>query len=99
MSEICIQKCGYVWLIDLAFVADHRAKHYAANDPDTTYQDEYDFVMGDDYEGIDWYQNNMNWSDIPDDKKRLTQSPHISSPDDLEEYDGMDFDISIVERE
>lgn len=51
---------GEVWSLPLHEVADHRAKYYAAKDKDTTYQDEYDFVMEDDHEGKDWFFNNTN---------------------------------------
>lgn len=79
-----VKKGGYVWIIDLEFVAKHRANHYK-DDPDTTEAEEIAYVMDDDYEGIDWYQNNMNWSDIPDDKKRLIKSPEVpNGPDDVE---------------
>lgn len=55
---------GAVWGIPLATVADNRATYYAEKDKDTTYQEEYDYVMSDDYEGLDWFLNNMNWVDV-----------------------------------
>jgi hypothetical protein len=81
---------GFVWTIDLHAIAHNRAEYYAAEDSDTTYKREYDFVMNDDYEGIDWYQNNMNWADVPGDSKRLVKTPDpIDGPDLIEdpEYD------------
>lgn len=55
---------GAIWAIPLHSVADHRAKYYAKIDKDTTYQSEYDYVMTDRHEGIDWFQSNMNWDEI-----------------------------------
>lgn len=55
---------GSVYRLPLAKVAEHRAKYYAENDKDTTYQEEFDYVMEDDYEGIDWFQNNMDPDDF-----------------------------------
>ena len=87
-KAIQIEKSGHIWRVDMEFVASHRAKHYADKDSDTTYQEEFDYVMGDDYEAIDWYQNNMDWSDIPDDNKRLVSAPVINSPDDIDDEYG-----------
>lgn len=44
-------------------VAHDRATYYAEKDTDTTYQDEYDYVMSDDGDDelFDWLWNNMNW--------------------------------------
>jgi len=64
MKKIRITQNGHVWEAPLEVIADHRAKYYAENDKDTTYQQEFDYVMNDDYEGLDWYQNNMDFKDI-----------------------------------
>lgn len=57
-------KNGDVYGLPLEEVAKARAKYYAANDPDTTFQEEFDYVMNDDYEGIDWFRNNQNPEDF-----------------------------------
>lgn len=55
---------GDVYGLPLEAVAKIRADYYAKKDPETTFQDEYDFVMNDGYEGIDWFQNNQNPEDF-----------------------------------
>lgn len=55
---------GAVWGIPLDTIARDRSNYYAKKDPDTTFEQEFDFVMSDDYEGLDWFQNNMNWKDV-----------------------------------
>lgn len=57
---------GAVWSIPVHFIADNRAKFYVERDVDTTYQEEYDFVMRDHYEAKDWFFNNMDWDQVKD---------------------------------
>jgi hypothetical protein len=52
---------GRVFSVEASAVAHDRASYYAAKDPDTSYQEEYDFTLGDSSELVDWLQNNMNW--------------------------------------
>lgn len=54
---------GSIYGYPLERIAHDRATYYAKNDPKTTYEREFEFVMEDDYEGIDWLQNNMNPKD------------------------------------
>lgn len=70
---IRIEENGYVWHVPLMFVAENRADYYA-KDPDTTREEEIEYVMGDDFEGIDWFKNNMNFSDAAS-VANLVQSP------------------------
>jgi len=93
---LVIERAGFVWHVDLDFVADHRAKHYAKEDHETTHKDEYDYVMCDSYEGIDWFENNMNWSDIPDHRKRLIKKLEVTSPDD-DAIEDFEQEVSIEE--
>ena len=51
---------GDLWGLPLEEVAKVRAEYYAAKDPDTTFQEEFDYVMNDSYEGIDWFRNNQD---------------------------------------
>lgn len=55
---------GSKYDVPARIIADDRAKYYAGNDPETTYQEEFDFTMGDDFELQDWAANNMNWEDV-----------------------------------
>ena len=74
----CTLRNGESWAVPLHFVADNRAKYYAAKDKDTTYEEEYAYVMEDEYEGVDWFHNNMNPSDLKDHFKLVDEAPHIS---------------------
>jgi hypothetical protein len=53
--------CGRVFQIDVHEIADNRAKYYAKKDKDTTYEEEYEFLVGDDFEVKDWLFNQMDW--------------------------------------
>jgi hypothetical protein len=55
---------GDLYGLPLEEVARVRAEYYAANDPDTTFQEEFDYVMNDSYEGIDWFRNNQDPEDF-----------------------------------
>jgi hypothetical protein len=71
---IRIYDSGYVWHVPLEAIAAHRAKYYAARDKDTTYDEEFNFVMDDEHEGIDWFLNNMDYEDVERDA-RLVATP------------------------
>lgn len=80
---------GSVWGIPLRVIAHERATHYAAHDEDTTYQEEFDYVMSDENEGQDWFFNQMDWADVRSD------AFEIKLPDP---FDPSDFDnLSSVE--
>lgn len=95
-----ISKGGYKFHVDLHAVAHNRADYYGKNDPDpdydTAYKSEYEFTSTDTGEAIDWFENNMNWADIPAENKRTVASPPPPvSPADIEYCD--DCEIEVVE--
>ena len=55
---------GTVYHVDLHLIAENRARYYEKNDPDTTFEEEYNLVMTDGTEGANWFLNNMNPEDI-----------------------------------
>ena len=59
---------GQRWHIPLNFIAEHRTRFYAQKDGFSAnseeWKEEMSFVMDDDFEGIDWLSNNMNWEDV-----------------------------------
>ena len=57
--------------LPLELVAKERAKYYADKDRDTTFDEEFKYVMEDDFEGIDWFQNNQNPDDFPAEAYKL----------------------------
>jgi hypothetical protein len=77
---IRINDAGFIWDVPLEHIARHRATHYAARDKDTTFQEEFDYVMSDEYEGLDWFQNNMNFEDIEKDAKFIQAPEPLTKP-------------------
>lgn len=80
---------GHVWNVPLSFIADHRAKYYAEKDSDTTHEEEVDLVMHDDYEGIDWMQNNMNFEDYASVAVKV-KTPTVTEP-------SQEADVTIID--
>lgn len=82
MSEIRtieIWDAGYVWHIPLNVIAEKRADFYA-DDKDTTREEEIEFVMEDDYEGLDWYLNNMDFEDVAEHAVLVKTPPKKEKP-------------------
>lgn len=67
MKVIRIDDSGYIWDVPLEVIAKHRADYYAKLDKNTSFQEEFDYVMDDDYEGLDWFLNNMDFEDVEKD--------------------------------
>ena len=70
MKYIHVMLEGEEWKFPASIVAANRAKYYAENDCQTTYdetyEEEYKFTLSEDGEGelLDWMINNMNWCDV-----------------------------------
>lgn len=62
MKYIQIKTEKSIYRIPLEFVAKHRAEYYKEDG----FDEEVEFVMNDNYEGIDWMSNNMNYEDFKD---------------------------------
>jgi hypothetical protein len=90
MKVILIKDQGYQWHVPLSAVAKNRAAYYAERDKDTTYQDEFDYVMEDEYEGLDWFLNNMDFCDVADDAVLVVTPPPLKSPGPDAEYKVLD---------
>lgn len=79
---ICNLENGESWAVPLRYIAADRARYYLERDgADTTFEQEYDFCMNDEYEASDWFQNNMNASQIRDHFKLLSPPKHVSFDD------------------
>lgn len=86
--------------IPLKLVAENRANYYAKKDGveigSQDYKEEVDWVMEDDFEGIDWLLNNTNWEDWQDsvtklnDKVQVTDDDFWCSGDDFEIIEAQD---------
>jgi hypothetical protein len=57
-------KDGSKWAVAAEVIAHNRAAYYAEDDPDTTYEAEFEYTLKDDYELADWLGNNMNAEDV-----------------------------------
>lgn len=75
-----IEDSGYVWRVPLLVIAEERARYYAKRDPDTSFEEEVDYVMEDGFEGIDWYQNNMNFEDVAEHATLYTTPQPLKAP-------------------
>ena len=66
MAKSLEMKCsdGTRYRIPAQFIAENRARYYAARDKDTSFEEELAFTLGDHYELTDWASNNMNWADL-----------------------------------
>ena len=70
---------GTFWQVPLQVIAEARADHYA-DDPDTTRENEIEHVMTDDFEGVDLYQNNMDFGDVAAVAKLVKTPAPITEP-------------------
>jgi hypothetical protein len=101
MSKVLVvHKLGWGWEIDAHAIAHHRATYYSSPDrisgqqsqADSIYEEDYNYTVSDNSELIDWYENNMNWEDIPDENKRLvTKPPEPTKPSDLDDLSDGDW--------
>lgn len=66
--------CNRMFNVDASEIAENRSRYYSERDDDTTYQEEYDYIINDDSEMIDWMQNNMDWYEC----KTLKEAPTIT---------------------
>jgi hypothetical protein len=69
-----------VYQIPLMAVAKDRAGYYSSEGEDE-FCEEVDFVMEDDFEGIDWLLNNSNFEDWADHIIRISDKPCVSVDD------------------
>ena len=91
MKVLEIEDEGFVWHVPLMTVAEKRADFYS-DDPDTTREEEIEYVMNDGYEGIDWFRNNMDFADVSE------VAVLVSSPEPKTEPD-ISADCTIIETQ
>ena len=82
MKKITFENSSYTFVLSLEKVAENRAKYYAGRDYEKwtkdyndVYKEEMDYIIDDEYEGIDWLLNNTD----PDDFKWFIQSARKES--------------------
>jgi len=97
MKKILIRTPKGEYNIDLQFVAEHRADYYSTTDnvqkDGPEWIEEVDWVMKDNFEGIDWLLNNMDFEDVEDiaekvsDKVLVTDGDFWCDSEDFKIYD------------
>lgn len=75
-----INDSGYVWEVPAEVIAKNRAMFYADRDKDTTYDAEFEFAMGDDYELKDWFLGNMDWEDVEKEAQFVASPGALARP-------------------
>lgn len=88
MKVIEIRDEGLVCHVPLEAVTNNRADHYADYD-DTSREQEFAYTMEDNWEALDWFANNMNFSDVASVAK-LAETPVKSEP-------GINADLRVIE--
>ena len=81
---------GTIWEIPAERIAENRARYYSDRDEDTTFQEEFDYTMGENSELLDWAPNNMDWADV-EDVATMTDAP--GNPDYNEGWVNADKEI------
>ena len=57
---------GNSFSIPAEFVANNRANYYYQVDPTTNYTEEMEYALADEFELVEWAQNNLDWVDVED---------------------------------
>jgi hypothetical protein len=68
-----------VYNLDLLLVAKHRADYYKGRG--SNYNEEIEFVMNDDFEGIDWLINNTDYEDWEDVTVKVNSNVNVTNED------------------
>lgn len=71
---------GEVYKVPATIVAKDRANYYAKNTKDDAkevYEEELQNTLNDDFEIIDWAQNNMNWEEVAEHAVRFYDESKI----------------------
>lgn len=66
--------------LPLLLVAENRAEFYA-NKGTSEYQEEVNFVMEDDFEGIDWLLNNTDYEDWENQTTKINSEVNVTMSD------------------
>jgi hypothetical protein len=71
---------GFIWEIPAQVVATARANHYAS-DPDSSFQEEFDYAMSEEGSSdlVDWLHGNMDWDNVKA-FAQMVHTPEIQEP-------------------
>lgn len=86
MKVIIVDTPKGQYSISLREVAKHRADYYACEvdgheKHSKEWDEEVEYVMSDDYEGIDWILNNTDWSDWEGTATKLNDKVEVTDDD------------------
>jgi ribosomal protein L18 len=68
---------GEIYDLPLEYVADNKARYMVSRNADNNYQQIFDETMADDYDAIDWVQNQMRYSDYQHRLRRVEEAEDI----------------------
>lgn len=92
MKVIRIQTPDGEYTLPLIKVAEHRADEYEDRQlRPTDWKEEIDFVMDDNFEGIDWLLNNTDYEEWEDDTTKINSTARVTLKDFWTRTE--DFDI------
>ena len=77
--------------VPLIVVAENRADYYIEDKNSQDYKANVKFILDDDFEGIDWLLNNMDFDDIKDKAVKVSDEIKVTDEDFWTSSD--DFDI------
>lgn len=66
--------------LPLKFVAEDRANEYESVGS-REWQEEVEWVVQDNFEGVDWLLNNMNWVDVKDHAVKVNDDANVTDED------------------
>lgn len=84
------------YALDLKLVAEDRASYYRGKTNKDEWLLDVDYVMNDDYEGIDWVLNNSNYEDWEEKTVKLNDSVKVTEDNFWTDSD--DFEIILIEE-
>jgi len=82
--------------LPLQKVAEHRADYYACEvdgheKNSTEWKEEVDWVMEDDFEGIDWLINNSDWEEWESHSTKVNDKINVTDDDFWSSSDGFEI--------
>jgi hypothetical protein len=85
-----------VWEVPAKVVARDRATNYE-DDPDCDFEGEFDFAMGDEMVLLDWAGNNMDWTDVADQARKVSSRAPLEPADFQDGWVNGDKEVVEVE--
>ena len=88
---------GEKWRVPAEMIAKNRAKYYGGKEGSERYKDEYNIILEDDFELMDWASNNMDWDEVKAFAKKVKEADPILEEDFQECW--MNGEREIIEDE